>query len=600
MRRRSKQIPSETSYQRAGSWALTLTVALLPLVFWPTANNTNLAKPLLIIAGLLVICGIFVARIVDGERLALKPHALDICVGAYALVVSASWIYSDYRHATIGAIRICLTYTIFYFAARLILTNDRARARLVSALLWGCIGVSLVGIYERFGNLPWGDPNAVVSTWFNRTYLAAYLMTVIPVSIWAMLGKRRALGLVCAALSIPALVFTSAKIAWPGIMLMMAVALAGAWPILAAKRKSQIGKAMLSAVVLCVAIQIVAGWRFPQRSPARLVAQAFSTQTYSSNTARLGIMKTAFRVGMRQPVIGGGAGTFSVYAPGYAGHECSVNIFDDKSTHGSVVIGHAHNEFLEVFADMGILGLIAFMSMLAAAVWMLRQLLRRQDISVADKSLAVALAAGITGFLSANMVGISARVPGEAGFLYLFLALIGSIDCMSVMLKAETEPQCDLRPKVLVTALSAVFVMLLAIGWSSIIGLRSSVYIQRGELVLTDAYDSSGAAIAIDQFRTACALTPKDPQAWYELGNALAVYGRHPQALGAYEIVGKLSPGYGRLHFNQGTSLFNIGRYRDAEREMALAYKQDGLPDSKARLSFLRDLLRSKRYSYLR
>jgi tetratricopeptide (TPR) repeat protein len=133
------------------------------------------------------------------------------------------------------------------------------------------------------------------------------------------------------------------------------------------------------------------------------------------------------------------------------------------------------------------------------------------------------------------------------------------------------------------------------IGWARAHELRSSIYIENGECLLTDSRDTAGASAAVEQFQTACDITPEDPAPWYELANALAVSGAHPEALRAYGEVERLSPDYGRLHFNRGTSLFNLRKIYAAEHEMSLAYKQDGLPDSRQRLSYLRNLIQSRK-----
>ncbi|MHB9035342.1 MAG: O-antigen ligase family protein [Armatimonadota bacterium] len=597
MRRKPKPIFVESSHQRASSWALTLTVGLLPLVFWPTAGDANLVKPLLLIAGLVVTISILGVRAASGDRPHVKWNVLDFCVGLYTLVVCASWIYSAYRSAALGVIRADVTYAILYFTARVILTNDRARARLVLALIWSCTAVSLIGVYERFGNLPWGNPDAISATWFNRTYLAAYLLLAIPIAVWAVLDKRtayRVAGVAALLAAVPALAYTAAKIAWLGVVPMLAVALVGAWPLLIAEKKRLVAKMVILALMLGGAFQVVPSQWFPQRSPAAVVAKALATGADSSNIERLGFMKAAVRVGMQHLVLGGGAGTYGIYAPENTSHDCYVCILSDPSVHGSAVFSHAHNEFLEVFAELGVVGLVTFVSIPLAAGWMVRWVLRCKDVKAGDKWLAVALLVGITGFLAANLVGRSARVPGEAGFMYLLLALLGSLNYSFAVQENAPEPR-GFRRNALVATASGTCLLLLAIGWSAVSELRSSIYIARGESLLTDAYNSNGAANAVNEFQTACKLTPTDPGAWYELGNALAVSGRHYEALDAYEVVEKLSPSYGRLHFNQGTSLFNLRRYSDAEYEMTRAYKQDGLPDSRTRLEYLRNLLRPSR-----
>lgn len=202
----------------------------------------------------------------------------------------------------------------------------------------------------------------------------------------------------------------------------------------------------------------------------------------------------------------------------------------------------------------------------------------------------VALLAGVTGFLSANLVGISARVPGEAAFYYLVLAMVASIG-QGAHPQSAISDHPKLRPLTR-PLLVVVTCLLLAVAWGAASDLRASIHLVRGESVLLDAQDVAGAEASLPEFRAAARITPRSPMAQYELANALAVSGMHEEALAVYKLVEELSPNYGRLHFNQGTSLYHLGHYSEAEREMALAYRLDHLPDSRERLDRLRELLR--------
>jgi tetratricopeptide (TPR) repeat protein len=206
------------------------------------------------------------------------------------------------------------------------------------------------------------------------------------------------------------------------------------------------------------------------------------------------------------------------------------------------------------------------------------------------KTLGVALMTGIVGFLVANLVDPSARVPGQCAFYYLLLALIGSA-YSSVVGTEDQREATEQRRTVTLGLLAVACGVLVAIVWAAVADVRSSTYVVRGETLLSNSSDVSGAEAAIGEFRRACALTPRNPVAQYELANALAGAGRHEEALRVYSIVEALSPNYGRIHFNQGASLYNLHRYSDAEREMAVAYRLDGLPDSRARLDYLRKML---------
>ena len=64
----------------------------------------------------------------------------------------------------------------------------------------------------------------------------------------------------------------------------------------------------------------------------------------------------------------------------------------------------------------------------------------------------------------------------------------------------------------------------------------------------------------------AVAAAPVEPQSWERLGNEAFAAGRFDEAARCYAAAGERSQEPGRVAHNHAVTLFNIGRYRDAER----------------------------------
>ena len=591
MRKRHKTAPVETGFERIGSWTVGSMAAVTPLVYWPVARDPNLAKPIVLVIGLVVFAAVLGVRAMRGERVRFKWNALDVSVLLFLLVTCASWTYSQFRYATAAAIRPILIYTTLYFAARLATAGEAARRRVILGLLMGLIAVSGLAIVERCNGLPWSGGATAVSTWFNRTFLAAYLLLILPIAAWAAFTtpkKLRLAGVVGLVAGLPALAFTEALVVPVALAAMAVSAIALAWPVMTGRRKMLVVRVAIVGALLIPAVLAGAGWISPAWTPARMSERVFGHKM-AREKVRLALMAAAWRVGLDHPLFGSGAGTYGIYAPERISHDFYERVLDMKGIRARVVVSDAHNEFLQVFAELGALGVLAFAAVPVSAAWIARRAIRANEVSPESKGLLVAVPAGTVGFLCANLVDISFRVPSEAAFYYLLLVLIGSVSGRQG--EHAGEPAMPWRG-LAVAALAAVLGVLAAVGWANVADLRSSMYTVRGESLMTSAADISGAEAALEEFRQACAITPQSPAPQYDLANALAVVGRHEEALQAYSRVERLSPNYGRLHFNQGTSLYNLRRYREAEREMALAYRLDGLPDSKVRFDYLRKMLR--------
>ncbi|MBI5635271.1 MAG: O-antigen ligase family protein [Nitrospirae bacterium] len=98
-------------------------------------------------------------------------------------------------------------------------------------------------------------------------------------------------------------------------------------------------------------------------------------------------------------------------------------------------IGHAHNEFLQAALDLGIPGLIAFISLYLVAFWMLIQIWR--GASGDDRELTKTLVLGLGGGLFAHLLfGLTDAVIFAAKPAILFWMLLGLI---AALYKSSSE-----------------------------------------------------------------------------------------------------------------------------------------------------------------
>ena len=112
---------------------------------------------------------------------------------------------------------------------------------------------------------------------------------------------------------------------------------------------------------------------------------------------------------------------------------------------------------------------------------------------------------------------------------------------------------------------------------------RSSRWHQRQGVAYLDQHN---LARALDEFRSAVRLDPRDPTARDYLGVALAESGRTDQAVVEFRKSTELSDSFAPAHFHLGLAYERIGRSSDAiaEYEAAL-FREPGLVDARYALS---------------
>jgi tetratricopeptide (TPR) repeat protein len=81
----------------------------------------------------------------------------------------------------------------------------------------------------------------------------------------------------------------------------------------------------------------------------------------------------------------------------------------------------------------------------------------------------------------------------------------------------------------------------------------------------------------------ALAPTAIDPDDWEMRGNSAFQAGRYEEAIRCYAAAGERSHDPGRVAHNHAVALFNVGRYRDAERLFRCQLESTGNADSRTR-----------------
>lgn len=263
---------------------------------------------------------------------------------------------------------------------------------------------------------PVGDPN----------FYAQLLLMVVPLAVFAALAEkralRRALLLAGAALIAAGTVLTYSR----GAMVALAIV---AILVLITLRVRMRHVAVLPAVA-------VVGWLLlPAELKTRLLTiealtPGAAVQTDSSMQKRQLLFATALRMFDDHPVGGVGAGNFARAFPRYANDVgSSARQYDDPG-----VRQFPHSLYVEIAAENGLLGIVTFGAVIAAAYAGLhrarRRLLARHDVTHAG--LVAGLAIALTAYLLTSLFLHGSFLR----YLWLLLALVAAVSHLGV---AESE-----------------------------------------------------------------------------------------------------------------------------------------------------------------
>ncbi|MCU1307855.1 MAG: hypothetical protein JWN45_2550, partial [Acidobacteriaceae bacterium] len=286
-------------------------------------------------------------------------------------------------------------------------------ARIIQILLVSTVCVALFGFYQELDGSytdfyfrlypmqadvlePW--VGRVTSFMFHFNSLAGYLNLVIPFSIGSMVLARsrwtRWLGLICFATGTAALLLTQSRgglIAYGGSLLVSILCLVQ-------KRGMRIGILVAIAVTVALSAPMLATYFERLRDVDEF-----------TELSRLAIWASAASMFLARPILGVGFGTYSI----------SSLVYVPEPIGGQL---HAHNLYLQLLAETGIVGFLAFFVVVGSIVFRAIKLIKDPDPLF--RIVGVGVCGAVTATLIHGMVDFLFNVSPQFGTLFwLVLAL---------------------------------------------------------------------------------------------------------------------------------------------------------------------------------
>jgi O-antigen ligase len=332
-----------------GLWLYTLLLYTRPSDAFPEQLGD---VPFVKIVGIATLLSYFAARLVRGERLTIWPFELKMVfliwvLGVILMPISAS-PQDSWNILTDSFLKVIST---FFLLVNLVDTRQRLRSLLKLAVV--CGSVVAVNAVHNFlaGRFTAGDyriRGLVSGIFSNPNDLAIALALLFPVAVALSLGSRGAARVfygACAVILGGGVVATFSR---GGFLGLMAASIVLLWKLGRANR----GPALFWAAMALGAFVLVAPSNYSNRISTIL---AIEKDTTGSAQERRELLKRAFVVAISNPLIGVGIGNFHIYSM----HEKA-----------------AHNAYLEVSAELGVVGLLVYLALIFVPLRSIRQMER--------------------------------------------------------------------------------------------------------------------------------------------------------------------------------------------------------------------------------
>jgi len=531
-------------------YALAITLFVVPLFICPAIKANFLGKTAILLVLISILSLLWGLAALSRRSWTIRLPWIVFPFVLFALAALLSLLHATNARVAIQSLLIGL----FYLQLLLIIASEVRRKQDVDLLLFSLLlaGVlaGVVALLELAGAIRTAGGQEMISTFGNRNFLGGYLAYLIFPSLALVLGKRRPAARLLLGFFILFVITILILVNQMGSLLGL-IAGGGASLFLALlirRGERRIPWRLLGVFVvitmLAISVIVVRIWpalRVDEHVESAAVAHADetlpSTVYVAPSTVASVLEANSMRerllfwiVGLRMfadhPITGIGLGNYGIV---YTRYEADVRSSQVGDRFQSVQrpTEFAHNDYVQIVAELGVGGILAIVAFLAVLSWSIWIRLRAVPVGRPQSALEILLLlAGLVAFLTHALVSFPLHIPVSS---LVAITLLGLLYC-----PVYGEP-CTARV-VLKKRFSRVLVILI-----TLIGSAGVVFAGRevaGHLLLNQGFrqlhaGDSGAAAETLSRSVDLTFSPRD--ALYYLAIAQARSGEYTVALANLE-----------------------------------------------------------------
>ncbi len=526
-------------------------------------QNIVLLKPLIVHLVVYFVFLLWLSESLERGKFKLPKTSLNglmlVWLGwmiATILFVSPFWYFSLEEMAR------HLSMVLLFFLVQKVITSRSRVKWTIWALFAAIIVTTGLGFFQHFGApiYNWGrDELPLVSTFGNRNFFAGFLLTTVPVIFGYALATPKLpvkiFALLLGVAQIYMLIATRTRTAFLGLgaAVVIFLLLTARFYIFGSKREISLRKfiAVTLLVILIFSTILLA-------NPYNLVGRLVDVADLHRGTQRVRwIMWTgSTRAALDMPWTGHGHGIFQLVFPNYRPTFYSRQGVSHNTR-------HAHNEYLEILMENGVIGLAIFLLIMIVFSVLVYRFLYRSKSSF-YRWLVIGLASSVYGVLVQNFASVNLRWISSTFTFWLLFSLtvaVIRIACGVAGSGEENRFTKSIKQQPLFPPLSwktvghlCLLGIFLVIGYQCREILKGDFYLGHMNRVITRAraqqpgFDWNQAREAGEQ---GLKHNPYMLSGWYKLGYVYLVQGDYQNAEKAFNRLTDLAPNYAQVHNNK-------------------------------------------------
>ena len=465
--------------------------------------------------------------------------------------------------------------------AFLIGLNIKQDHKNLTQLAWGLISagaiIALVGILQYL--TPFDTPRSAAppaSTFGNRNMATHVIVLTLPFCFY-LLALRSTRGLfnwmasIFGGLMLVYLFYTTTRAAWVSVLVSLLFGSgiylwrrkAFASSIFWNKKKTM---ALLGSVILTLTMANFSSsgfkpfWRV-------LVPEVGSIASYAndSNNRRYGIYRAALEISKKRPLFGAGLGNY-FYLKNVETNEQGKTY----ETYQTLGIQRVHNDFLELFIEIGIVGLLLFIAFGLSVLWSFFRLMKSPPET--HTLFYLALGAALAGTMFNALFSFPYQVAVPMVLLGLYSALlIKRSDQVTPEPSKKTLALGRIKKLVLTAIFSyiGIFTIVVNLQWLQMFEEINARVVVAARSAEQRARDPNAMGWQTPLTFRGWFFHPEYQTMLKDTAKAYAVIGNYPAALNILRSVAEFWPNEYEVNLDQARAYAAIGKHTEAEAFMS-------------------------------
>ena len=429
---------------------LTILIVIPPIIFYPYSTPAFAPiKDLLFQTLVLLGLTIWVLKIITSKSISWQASCLGKPVFLYLLWGCLSLFWSVNIYNSVLALPLFLAGPILFFIIINSIREQKTIDRLILIIIivglcFGIYGIlQYLGIDFKFwaGNV---RRQRVMGLFGNVNYFAEYLILPLSLTIGLILTKNKIFNKFFLLLALLAmgltLLFTFTRGSYLAIVIAIPVMLLLYFTSAVTEQTKKLYKKIILIFLLLIIIAIALIYiPHPLNRKGTTLGTLKSRVTIETLTSsssilrRVAIWKCTWMMIEDYPILGSGLGTYAYHTLKYQADFFAIGNNRDIYPHGKAV--QAHNEYLQLWSELGIIGLLFFLWIILA--YYKNIFINIGKIGEKQRAITIGLAGGITTVLIDAIFGFPLQLAASISLFWMFLGL--SICQINIALQGKRE-----------------------------------------------------------------------------------------------------------------------------------------------------------------